>query len=292
MDFYKECKNTTLEDIKKKVEYTTLPKTIKNKANRLKNKKELCKLLSVAHEANKEGNAAEFFSLVQVAAELSSLNPIESVQMRPPVPTKYLKVIKPTYRFYHGRSVTRSANIWNSSKDFKRVMWWAIDRLTPLMYASTSIKGRELDSSLRWDLYEARTRKDEKLLVISKESIEWITEHFGNIQCEGKTVGWWINEAFPIVKGKLHRVSYVASDRKMAKCLCENIGAIGYIAPEIKVKNGNGELHKEALFCNPERYLRLKKFMVFTTKKSQASVEEFLNGNTSTLKPDIVKMFK
>lgn len=293
MDFYKECKGLTIEEIKKREEYTTLPQSIKKKVNRLKNKKELCKLLSVAHEANREGNAAEFFTLVQVAAELASLKPPpDSVQLRPPVPPKYLKKIKPSYRFYHGRSVTRSAKIWNSAKDFKRVMWWAIDRLTPLMYASTSIKGRELDSSLRWDLYEARTRKDETLLVISKESIEWIKNNLGDIKCEGKTLGWWLNEAFPIVRGKLHRLSYIASDRKMANCLCQNIGAIGYIAPEIKVKDGYGSLHKEALFCNPEKYLKLKKFLVFTTKKSQASVDEFLNGETSTLKPDIVKNFK
>lgn len=289
MDFYKECKHITLDEIKDRINQMSLPPKLKKKTDKIKDKKEMCKLLAVAREA---GTSEEFVKLVENLSPRQLDNRFESVMKREPIPTKFLKVVKPTFRFFHGRSVTRSAQIWNSSKSFKRVMWWAIDRITPLMYASTSIKGRDLDPSLRWDLYEASTKKEERLLKISKESVEWLQATLGDVKCEGKTLGWWLNKAFPIVNGKLKRISYIDNDRKMANCLCQHVGAIGYIAPEIKVPHDQGKMHKEALFCNPEIYLKLKKFSVFTTKKSQLSVERFLNGETSRITPDIVKEFK
>lgn len=295
MDLYKECKNNTFEEIKKMDVYTSLPDPIKKKARKINKKKELCKFLAVAHEiekASKEGEFKEIVNIVSLKPELLSSIDIESVMKRIKVPSRFFKIVKPTYRFFHGRSVTRSAKIWDSAKSFKRVMWWAIDMTTPLMYASTSIKGRELDSSLRWDLYEARVKKEEKLLVITKESIEWLNKYLGYLRCEGENLRYWLREAFPIIRNKLHRISYIESDRKMANCLCKHVGAIGYIASEIDVYDGPGQMHREVMFCNPEKHLKLKKFSVFTTKKSQESVEEYLNRETSRLKPDIVKEFK
>lgn len=285
MDFYIECKNKTIEDIKQMDIFKSLPDTIKKRANRIKHKKELCKFIVVANETNS-------LDFINIISNLPSDMTIESVLKRIQIPSKYFKIVKPTYRFFHGRSVTRSAKIWNSAKSFKRVMWWAIDITTPLMYASTSIKGRELDSSLRWDLYEARVKKDEKLMLITIESIKWLIKNLGNLSCEGKTLGHWLNKTFPIKRGKLHRVSYIESDRKMANCLCTHIGAIGYIAPEIDVYDGFGQMHKEAMFCNPEKHLKLKKFSVFTTRKSQNSVEDYLNKENGRLRPDLAKEFK
>lgn len=286
MDYYKKCKNITIDEIKKREEYTFLPLSIKRKAAKLKSKKELCKLLAVAIEANKEGSSREFFRLLEVSNQISSL------LSNPHPPKKFLKTIKPSYRFFHGRSVTRSAQIWKTAKSFKRVMWWAVERYTPLLYASTSIKGRQLDTSLRWDLYEARVKQNQELFIISKESIKWILDNIAYVKCEGRTLGSWIKEAFPIVNGKLKRESYIASDRSMAKCLCENVGTVGYLAPEIPVHDGVGRLHREAMFCNPAKYLKLKKYSVFTTKKSQKSVEDFLNERGTRVTPDIVKEFK
>lgn len=288
--YYRKCKrDPTIKELIQSKDFKSLPDDLKRKAKRL-TKKELCKLLAVAKEANKEGDVKEFVSLVKI----TSFGPPKGLELnskRPALPKKYTKVIGSSKRFYHGRAVTRSANIWNSSKSFKYVMWFALDRYTPLLYSSTSIKGRERDKKWRWDLYEARLRKEQRFLVISKESIEWLIKWYGDIRCEGKTVGRWLREAFPIVRGKLRRESYIESDKKMALCLCRNVKTIGYIAPEIKVLGESGNLHAEAMFCNPTKHLKLKKFSVFTTKKSQLSVEKFLDGKTSTLRPDLTKTF-
>lgn len=205
------------------------------------------------------------------------------------LPKKYTRIVKPTRRLYHGRNVTKNADVWSSNNDLRKIMWWALEKTTPLMYASTSIKGRSLDLSYRWDVYEARVKVPTNFLLISKDSIEYLLnrDDIGYLKCEGKTVGKWLKKAFPIIRGKLYRNSHIDSDRKMAICLCKYLGCAGYISDEIKVVRGPGALHKELLVCNPKKTLTLNKYMGFDTHKGYRSVENYLNEKTTKLIPDI-----
>lgn len=209
-----------------------------------------------------------------------------------PLPKKFIKTVTSSKRLYHGRSVSKHTEIWSSEKSFRKIMWWAVERVTPLMYASTSIKGRSLDRFYRWDVYESRLKASTDFLIINKESIVFLMENYSDIKCEGLTVGKWLKEAFPIRKGKLYRRSHIDTDRKMAVCLCEHIHCGGYIADEIPVSDGPGRLHKEMLVCSPAETLKLVKYIGFSTAKAQNSVEKYLNRETNVLKPDIIKDFK
>lgn len=231
-------------------------------------------------------------SKTQVCKSMASIKGGSIINNRPPIPNKFIKIVKPTKRLYHGRSVTKSAEVWESSKSFRKIMWWAVEKVTPLMYASTSIKGRSLDRFYRWDVYEAHTKVPTRFLLINKESVKFLMDHYSDIKCEGLTVGKWLKEAFPMKKGKLYRRSHIDTDRKMAVCLCEHIHCAGYIANEIPVADGPGKLHKELLVCNPSDTLVLSRYLGFTTKKGQDSVERYLNEETTRIYPDIVKEFK
>lgn len=252
---YDDCISKTLDELKKTKAYKNLPPTI-DKSNL--SKKKLCK------------------ALVKFRCE--------------DLPKKYTKIVKPSRRLYHGRSVNKNADIWSSSQDFRKIMWWALEKITPLMYASTSIKGRSLDNFYRWDVYEARMKEPTKFLSITKESVEYLMsrDDVGALRCEGKTVGRWLKKAFPIKRGKLYRRSHIDSDRKMAVCLCRYLGCAGYISQEIKVIDGPGALHKELLVCDPKRTLRLHEYNGFSTKKGYESVEKYLDEKTTRLKPDKV----
>jgi hypothetical protein len=172
-------------------------------------------------------------------------------------------------------------------------MWWAVEKITPLMYASTSIKGRSLDPFYRWDFYEARVKQPLPFLVMNKRSVKYFMEtpEIANVKCEGKTVGKWIKKAFPIKNGKLKRRSHIDSDRKMAICLCSHLHCVGYIADEIQIADGPGKLHKEVMVCIPEDTLKLKKYMAFSTKRAQRSVERYLNESTTKLLPDEINNY-
>ena len=207
------------------------------------------------------------------------------------IPKKFIKIIHPSKRLYHGRSVTKYAPHWTSESSFRHIMWWALEQTTPLMYASMSIKGRSLDTLLRWDIYETHLNEPSPFLIINKESIEFLTHEFNNVKCEGKTIGKWLREAFPIRNGKLYRRSHVDSDRKMALCLCDHIHCVGYIANEIPIIDGPGKLHKELLVCYPAHILKLTKYSSFNSPKSQLSVERFLKEQGRKLKPDTVVKF-
>lgn len=275
-DFLKKCLSMPVIKLKNIKEYKQIPKDIKLPKM---TKQQLCKLLAIIHESNKK-------DLLNILRILST-NTVQSL------PKKFIRIVKPSKRLYHGRNVGHSSGIWKNNKDLKRIMWWAIDRVTPLVYASTSMKGMSLDPFHRWDIYEAHMKKNTSLLFISKQSIEYIldTPEISNLQCEGKTVGKWLRKAFPIIRGKLKRRSYIESDRKMAICLCNHIGCCGYIANEIPVVNGPGALHKEILICIPSESLKLHKYISFTTKKGRLSVEKYLNKKTTKLSPDKVILY-
>jgi len=278
----------TKEELKKTKEYAEVPTQIKKSTLP---KDELCKLLAVVHAAEREGDADEFFGLLGMVQKVVKDPSLVKIKPRPPLPEKFAKVIKPTYRLFHGRSASRSGNIWKSSHLFRKVMWFAVEMVTPLVYASMSPKGGELDKSHRWDLYEVRVKKPVKMLVISKESIQFIISEYGDVKCDGKTLRRWIKEAFPIKRGKLYRNSYISSDRKMASCLCASLDIVGYISPEIKVPSGFGVFHREAMFCNPAGALRLVAYRGFSTKSAQESVRKFLDGVSRKLQPDVWKKF-
>jgi len=255
---YEECLSKTLDQLKSTKAYDKLPSNI-DKSNLTK--KQLCK------------------ALVKYRCE--------------DLPKRFLRIVKPTRRLYHGRSVTKSAKIWDSSNNFKKIMWWALEKITPLVYASTGIKGRSLDSFYRWDVYEARTRTPTKFLLMTKQSVEYLMsrDDVGALRCEGKTVSKWLKKAFPIKRGRLYRRSHINSDRKMAICLCRYLGCAGYISDEIRVIDGPGALHKEILVCDPKRTLRLHEYMGFSTKKGYRSVMRFLNEKTTKLTPDKYKKY-
>jgi hypothetical protein len=207
------------------------------------------------------------------------------------LPDKFVRIVKPSRKLYHGRSVTRNTDVWESSDDFRKIMWWALDKVTPLMYASTSIKGRSLDKFYRWDVYESNTVSDMRFLLITKQSILFLMENFSDVRCEGKTLGKWLKKAFPIINGKLYRRSHIDTDRKMAICMCEHVSCVGYIANEIPVSDGPGKLHKEIMICAPSKTLKLKKYMGFVTSRGQDSVEKYLQEKTTTLRPDVIKTY-
>lgn len=275
-DYYSKFESLTLDKLKKTKEYKRIPAHL-NKSKL--NKKQLVKLLTIIAIAKEK------------ALSSKSRGGSDSCSMS--ILKKYTKIVKPTRKLYHGRNVTKNAGVWESNKDFKRIMWWALERVTPLMYASTSIKGRSLDKFYRWDVYEARVAKNTRFLLITKESIQYLLSlpKITRLQCEGNTVGKWLKKAFPIIKGRLKRRSYIDSDRKMASCLCYHIDCSGYIADEIPVVDGPGALHKEIMVCVPEKTLKLKKYMGFSTNKGQTNVEQYLNEKTTKLRPDIIKIF-
>lgn len=290
-EFESKCFSSSIKQLQSLKEYQLIPSEVN--VNKL-TKKELCKLLTIIYQANKDGSSEQFFSLLNM---VGGKNP-ESVKLKEVcdtnvIPKQFIRIVKPTKRLYHGRSVTKAAGIWESEKDFRKIMWWAVDKITPLLYASTSIKGRSLDPFYRWDVYEARVKEPLPFLLITKKSIEYIlnTPELANIKCEGKTIGKWIKKAFPIRKGKLKRRSHIDSDRKMSQCLCGHLNCVGYIADEIDVIDGPGKLHKEVLVCSPEETLKLKQYTTFSTKKGQQSVERYLNEETQKLLPDEVKNY-
>ena len=269
-------------------EYKQIPREIHKSTL---SKKKLCKIIRIIHRANKEGSSKQFFGLLQSLG--GGGDNCKHIATAKSLPKKFIRIVKPSRKLYHGRSVTKSAGVWESAKDLRKIMWWAVEKITPLMYASTSIKGRSLDSFYRWDVYEASVKKPTRFLVISKESIQYFLENteISNLKCEGKTVGKWLKKAFPVKKGKLKRRSHIDSDRKMATCLCNHLSCVGYIADEIDVVDGPGKLHKEVLVCVPENTLRLVQYMSFSTKKGQRSVERYLNETTTKLLPDILKKY-
>lgn len=306
-DFDKKCNTLTIAQLKKLPEYKQIPKEI-NKSEL--SKKSLCKLLKIIHASNREGSSSQFFDLVKsLSLKNKTTNKIggKSLQKSRPSPRlfkpkecnvpqlakKYIRVIKPTRRLYHGRSISKNADVWESSKDLRKIMWWALEKITPLMYASTSIKGRSLDSFYRWDVYEARVKQHMPFLLMNKQSIQYFinTPEISELKCEGKTVGKWLKKAFPIKNGRLKRRSHIDSDRKMAICLCTNLSCVGYIADEIAVVEGPGKLHKEIMVCVPEETLVLKKYMGFSSKRGQRSVERYLNETTTKLLPDSIKKY-
>lgn len=296
-DFDKRCAKMSTSELKKLPEYRQIPKDIdKSKLTT----QELCKIINVIHQSNREGTSRQFFELVRMLGGKSQ--PIQSQKIYVPpedcnapskFPKKFIRIIKPSRKLYHGRSVTKGAGIWESEKDFRKIMWWAVEKITPLMYASTSIKGRSLDPFYRWDVYEARVKQELPFLVMNKNSVEHIlnTPEIANVKCEGKTVGKWLKKAFPIKKGKIHRRSHIDTDRKMAVCLCSHLHCVGYIADEIDVADGPGKLHKEVLVCVPQDTLILKKYMSFSSKRGQRSVEQYLNERSSKLLPDEVNEY-
>ncbi len=287
--FYEECMLLSMPELKRIKEYKHLPSRI---SKRQLSKHELCKVLTVIHQANIEGNSKEFFEGLKSIGGSKQLLPLHPLPGTPPqIPNKYIRVITQSRRLYHGRSVSKSAAIWESEDSFKNVMWWALERITPLMYASTSIMGRSVDNFYRWDVYEAHLKQPTRFLVISKQSVQYLLDHYGHIKCEGDTLKHWLKEAFPIKNGKLYRRSHIDTDRKMAACMCAHIGCGGYIANEIPVVDGPGKLHKEMLICDPKVVLKLKKYMGFSTIRAQQSVEDVLNEFGTRLKPDVTKTF-
>ena len=286
--FYDSCSKMSLPELKGTPEYRLIPKHIKKSEL---TKPDLCKLLAIIHQANLDGDSREFFDMLKTIGGSKSVHKVPVVHQPPQVPNKYIRVIEPSRKLYHGRSVSKSAGVWETEDDFKKVMWWALERITPLMYASTSIKGRSLDNFYRWDVYESHLKRSTRFLVISKQSVQYLIEHYGHIKCEGETLGKWLKETFPIKNGKLYRYSHIDTDRKMAACMCAHIECGGYIASEIPIVDGPGKLHKEILVCDPKDTLKLKKYMGFSTRSGQQSVEDFLNELTTRLKPDTVKIY-
>ena len=291
-DFDEKCLSMTLKELKKLPEYIQIPKDLHRSQL---SKTQLCKIIRIIHQANKEGSSRQFFGLLHMMGGKTEIKiSTPEICNATELPKNFIRIINPSRKLYHGRSVTRSAGVWESHKDFKRIMWWAVEKITPLMYASTSIKGRSLDPFYRWDIYEGCVKEPMPFLVMNKKSVKYFLEtpEIADVKCEGKTVGKWLKKTFPIKNGKLKRRSHIDSDRKMATCLCSHLNCVGYIADEIQVVDGPGKLHKEVMVCIPEHTLRLKKYMTFSSKQGQRSVERYLNESTTKLLPDKVINYK
>jgi len=303
-DFKQKCALMSKSELEKLPEYKQIPKEINVKSLTTK---ELCKVINIVHQANKDGSSRQFFGLLNMIGGDTALSKSLKIQPQPQpqqiikdcnantgqLPSQFIRIINPSRKLYHGRSVTRSAGVWESENDFKKIMWWAVERITPLMYASTSIKGRSLDPFYRWDIYEAHVKEPLPFLVMNKKSVMYFMENpeISEMKCEGKTVGKWLKKAFPIKNGKLKRRSHIDSDRKMAICLCSHLHCVGYIANQIQVVDGPGKLHKEVMICVPQETLKLDKYMTFSTKAAQLSVERYLNESTTKLLPDEIKIY-
>lgn len=274
-----QIKKLTIKQIKNIQEYKRIIKHIKkyNKYERM-TKKQIYNLLVFLSDIHDENELIFFFKNMYTKTC--------SLEQQVFIPKKFIRIIMPTKRLYHGRNVHNTTKRWDGSKNLHQIMWWALERTTPLVYAKTAFNNNERH---RWDVYEARLKHATPFLIISKQSIEYLLSipKLKNLKCEGKTVGAWIKGAFPIIRGELKRRSYIESDRNMAICLCKSIGCYGYVANEIPVANAKGSLHKEILICDPPQQIKLYKFISFKTKKGKENVQRYLNERTTKLTPDI-----